>query len=228
MTFSEVETLFHEFGHGLHHMLTRVDEAGAAGINNVEWDAVELPSQFMENWCYHRPTLFGMARHYETGEPLPEHYYEKLVAARTYRAGSALLRQLHFSLLDLELHHRYQPGQGETPQQVRDRLAQTTTILPPLPEDAFLCSFGHIFAGGYAAGYYSYLWAEVLSADAFAAFEEAGLDNEQAIAEMGRRYRETVLALGGSQPPMEIFKAFRGREPITEPLLRHRGLLSKT
>ncbi|WNC33181.1 MULTISPECIES: M3 family metallopeptidase [unclassified Thermosynechococcus] len=228
MTFSEVETLFHEFGHGLHHMLTRVDEMGAAGINNVEWDAVELPSQFMENWCYHRPTLFGMARHYETGEPLPEHYYEKLVAARTYRAGSALLRQLHFSLLDLELHHRYQSGQGETPQQVRDRLAQTTTILPPLPEDAFLCSFSHIFAGGYAAGYYSYLWAEVLSADAFAAFEEAGLDNEQAIAEMGRRYRETVLALGGSQPPMEIFKAFRGREPITEPLLRHRGLLSNT
>lgn len=225
MTFAEVETLFHEFGHGLHHMLTQVDEAGAAGINNVEWDAVELPSQFMENWCYHRPTLLSMARHYETGEPLPEHYYEKLVAARTYRAGSALLRQLHFSLLDIELHHRYQPEGSETPEQVRDRLAQTTMILPPLPEDAFLCSFSHIFAGGYAAGYYSYLWAEVLSADAFAAFEEVGLDNEAAIASMGRRYRDTVLALGGSQPPLEIFKAFRGREPMTAPLLRHRGLL---
>lgn len=148
MTFSEVETLFHEFGHGLHHMLTRVDEAGAAGINNVEWDAVELPSQFMENWCYHRPTLFGMARHYETGEPLPEHYYEKLVAARTYRAGSALLRQLHFSLLDLELHHRYQPGQGETPQQVRDRLAQTTTILPPCPRMPFSVVLATFLLGG--------------------------------------------------------------------------------
>lgn len=226
MTFGEVETLFHEFGHGLQHMLTQVDEAGAAGINNVEWDAVELPSQFMENWCYDRPTLFGIARHYQTGEPLPEHYYEKLLAARTYRSGSGMLRQLNFSLLDLELHHRYQPGQGETALDVRDRLAPLTTILPPLKEDAFLCSFGHIFAGGYAAGYYSYKWAEVLSADAFAAFEEVGLENDQAIAETGRRFRDTVLALGGSLPPMDVFKAFRGREPSTEPLLRHSGLLA--
>ena len=225
MTFEEVETLFHEFGHGLQHMLTQIDYPGAAGINNVEWDAVELPSQFMENWCYHRATLLGMAKHYETGEPLPEHYYQKLLAAKNYRSGSAMLRQLHFSFLDMELHHRYQPGGEETPAQVRDRIAKTTTVMPPLPEDSFLCAFGHIFAGGYAAGYYSYKWAEVLSADAFAAFEEAGLESEAAIAATGKRFRDTVLALGGSLHPMEVFKAFRGREPKTEPLLRHSGLL---
>src|SRR4028119_147976 len=226
MTFNEVETLFHEFGHGLQHMLTQVDYPGAAGINNVEWDAVELPSQFMENWCYDRPTLMGMAKHYETGESLPEHYYQKLLAARHYMSGSAMLRQLHFSRVDLELHHRYQPGGDETPANVRNRIAKTTTILPPLPEDAFLCAFGHIFGGGYAAGYYSYKWAEVLSADAFAAFEDAGLDNEEAIASTGKRYRETVLALGGALHPMEVFKAFRGREPSTAPLLRHSGLVA--
>ena len=225
MTFNEVETLFHEFGHGLQHMLTKVDYAGAAGINNVEWDAVELPSQFMENWCYDRPTLMGMAKHYETGESLPEHYYQKLLAARHYMSGSGMLRQLHFSRVDLELHHRYQPGGDETPADVRNRIAKTTTILPPLPEDAFLCAFGHIFGGGYAAGYYSYKWAEVLSADAFAAFEDAGLNDEDAIATTGKRYRDTVLALGGSLHPMEVFKAFRGREPSTEPLLRHSGLV---
>lgn len=224
MTFREVETLFHEFGHGLQHMLTKVDYAGAAGINNVEWDAVELPSQFMENWCYHRETLLGMAKHYETGETLPEHYYQKLLAARNYMSGSAMLRQLHFGLVDLELHHRYQPGGNESVNDVRNRIAKTTTVLPPLPEDAFLCSFGHIFAGGYAAGYYSYKWAEVLSADAFSAFEEAGLDDSQAITATGKRFRETVLALGGSKHPMEVFKSFRGREPSTEPLLRHSGL----
>ncbi|OKH28823.1 M3 family metallopeptidase [Chroogloeocystis siderophila] len=223
MTFNEVETLFHEFGHGLQHMLTKVDYAGAAGINNVEWDAVELPSQFMENWCYHRDTLLGIAKHYETGETLPEHYYQKLVAARNYMSGSAMLRQLHFSLVDLELHHRYQPSGSETANDIRNRIAKNTTVLPPLPEDAFLCSFGHIFAGGYAAGYYSYKWAEVLSADAFAAFEESGLEPEQ-IAATGKRFRDTVLALGGSKHPMEVFQSFRGREPSTEPLLRHSGL----
>jgi oligopeptidase A len=226
MTFREVETLFHEFGHGLHHMLTRVDYAGAAGINNVEWDAVELPSQFMENWCYDRATLFGMARHYETGAPLPEEYYQRLLAARTYMSGSATLRQVYFSTMDIELHHRYQPGGAESIRDLRDRVAQSTTVLKPLPEDAFLCSFGHIFAGGYAAGYYSYKWAEVLSADAFAAFEEAGLENAAAVTETGQRFRETVLALGGSQHPMEVFKAFRGREPSTEALLRHSGLVA--
>jgi oligopeptidase A len=225
MTFMEVTTLFHEFGHGLQHMLTKVDYAGASGINNVEWDAVELPSQFMENWCYDRATLFGMAKHYETGETLPEHYYEKLLAARNYMSGTGMLRQLHFGLVDIELHHRYQPGGKETVKQVRDRLAKTTMVIPPLSEDAFLCSFNHIFAGGYAAGYYSYKWAEVLSADAFAAFEEAGLENEDAIASVGKRFRDTVLGLGGSLHPMEVFKTFRGREPQTEPLLKHSGLL---
>lgn len=225
MTFDEVTTLFHEFGHGIHHMLTQVDYPGAAGINNVEWDAVELPSQFMENWCYDRPTLFTMAKHYETGETLPEHYYQKLLDARNYMSGSAMLRQINLSLLDLELHHRYQPNGTESIRDIRDRLAKTTTVIPPLPEDAFLCSFGHIFAGGYAAGYYSYKWAEVLSADAFAAFEEAGLEDEQAVTETGKRFRDTILALGGSVHPMVVFKSFRGREPQTEPLLRHNGLV---
>ncbi|WP_449418777.1 M3 family metallopeptidase [Phormidium nigroviride] len=224
MNFIEVETLFHEFGHGLQHMLTKVEHPGAAGINNIEWDAVELPSQFMENWCYDRATLFGMAKHYETGETLPEHYYQKLLAARNYMSGSGMLRQLHFSLVDIELHHGYQPGGKESVMDVRNRIAKTTTVLPPLPGDSFLCAFGHIFAGGYAAGYYSYKWAEVLSADAFSAFEEAGLENEDAIASTGARFRDTVLGLGGSLHPMEVFKAFRGREPSTKPLLVHTGL----
>ena len=226
MTFMEVTTLFHEFGHGLQHMLTTVDYVGAAGINNVEWDAVELPSQFMENWCYDRASLFGMAKHYETGETLPEAYYQKLLAAKNYMSGSAMLRQLHFGMLDMELHHNYQPDGDNTPNDVRDRLAKTTTVLQPLPEDNFLCSFGHIFAGGYAAGYYSYKWAEVLSADAFAAFEEVGLEDESAIKSVGKRFRDTVLSLGGSLDPMEVFKSFRGREPKTEPLLKHSGLLA--
>ncbi|MGL5941686.1 MAG: M3 family metallopeptidase [Waterburya sp.] len=226
MTFGEVTTLFHEFGHGLQHMLTTINYVGAAGINNVEWDAVELPSQFMENWCYDRGTLFGMAKHYQTGETLPEEYYLKLVAAKNYMSGSAMLRQLHFGMLDMELHSNYQPGGNETPNQVRDRLAKTTSVFQPLAEDNFLCSFGHIFAGGYAAGYYSYKWAEVLSADAFAAFEEAGLEDEEAVKSVGKRFRDTVLSLGGSLHPMEVFQSFRGREPKTEPLLRHNGLLA--
>lgn len=225
MTFGEVETLFHEFGHGLQHMLTTVDYVGASGISNVEWDAVELPSQFMENWCYDRPTLLSLGKHYETGEPLPEHYYQKLLAARTFMSGSGMLRQIHFSWLDLELHGRYQPGGADSIADVRNRLAKLTMVLPPLPEDNFLCSFGHIFAGGYAAGYYSYKWAEVLSADAFAAFEDAGLDDPDAIGTTGRRFRDTVLSLGGSQHPMDVFTAFRGREPDPAALLRHNGLV---
>ncbi|MGD1856245.1 MAG: M3 family metallopeptidase [Leptolyngbyaceae cyanobacterium] len=224
MTFREVETLFHEFGHGLQHMLTQVDYPGAAGINNVEWDAVELPSQFMENWCYDRSTLFKMARHYETGAPLPEADYQKLLAARNFMTGSAILRQVNFGWLDIELHYRYQPDGTETIWDVRDRLAKKTAVLPPLAENKFLCSFGHIFAGGYAAGYYSYFWAEVLSADAFAAFEEAGIDDEAAVQATGQRFRDTVLALGGSRHPMDVFQAFRGRQPSTQALLRHRGL----
>ena len=226
MTFRDVETLFHEFGHGLQHMLTQVDFTGAAGTNNVEWDAVELPSQFMENWCYHRNTLLTLARHYETGEPLPEDFYQKIVAARTFMTGSAILRQVRLGWTDIELHHRYRPGRGETIAEVNRRIAAQSSILDPLPEDAFLCAFTHIFAGGYAAGYYSYFWAEVLSADAFEAFEEAGLDDEAAMAETGHRFRDTVLALGGSRHPMEVFKAFRGREPSTQALLRHRGLVA--
>ncbi len=224
MTFSEVETLFHEFGHGLQHMLTRVDYPGAAGINNVEWDAVELPSQFMENWCYERDTLFGIARHYETGEALPEADYQKLLAARHFMTGSAILRQVSFGWVDIALHAQYQPGGGESVAEVRDRIAQKTTLMEPISGDAFLCSFGHIFSGGYAAGYYSYFWAEVLSADAFSAFEEAGLENKDEMAAIGRRFRDTVLSLGGSHHPMEVFKSFRGREPSTQALLRHRGL----
>ncbi len=225
MTFSEVHTLFHEFGHGLQHMLTRVERPLAAGIRNVEWDAVELPSQFMENWCYHRETLIGLTRHVETGEPLPDELFEKIAASRTFRAGSDMLRQLYFALTDLALHHGYDPDGPESPFDVARRIAKKTTTIPPIPEDRFLCSFTHIFGGGYAAGYYSYKWAEVLSADAFAAFEEAGLDDPSAVAATGRRFRDTVLALGGSRHPMEVFVAFRGREPTTEALLRHSGLL---
>ena len=224
MTFHEVETLFHEFGHGLHHMLTTVERPQAAGINNVEWDAVELPSQFMENWCYDRATLLGMARHWQTGEPLPEAEFEKLLAARTFMGGSATLRQVHFALTDLRLHTQWTPEADLSPEELRRRIAATTTVLPPIEEDAFLCSFGHIFAGGYSAGYYSYKWAEVLSADAFSAFEEAGLENEEAIRETGRRFRETVLSQGGSRHPAEVFEAFRGRQPSPEALIRHSGL----
>jgi len=225
MSFEEVMTLFHEFGHGLQQMLTRVDYGLAAGIRNVDWDAIELASQFMENWCYIRDTLREISAHAETGEPLPDELFEKLRAARTYRVGTAMLRQLYFALTDMALHHGYAPGAGDTPFDIQHRIAARTTVLPPLPGDRFLCSFGHIFAGGYAAGYYSYKWAEVLSADAFAAFEEAGLDNPAAVEATGRRYRETVLGLGGSRPPMEVFEAFRGRQPQVEALLRHSGLL---
>ena len=226
MTFDEVETLFHEFGHGLQHMLTTVDRPQAAGINNVEWDAVELPSQFMENWCYDRATLMGMARHWQTGEPLPEADYQKLLAARTFMGGSATLRQVHFALTDLLLHSVWTADCGQSPEQLRRELARTTTVLEPIAEDAFLCAFSHIFAGGYAAGYYSYKWAEVLSADAFSAFEEVGLDVEDEVVATGRRFRDTVLSLGGSRAPAEIFEAFRGRQPSSEALIRHSGLVA--
>jgi len=224
MSFDEVETLFHEMGHGLQHMLTKVEEPDAAGIHGVEWDAVELPSQFMENWCYHKPTLLGLTGHYQTGEPLPEELFDKIYAARTYRAGSMMLRQLMLGMTDLELHSDYDPHGQETPFDVQRRIAKLTSLLQPLPEDRFLCSFQHIFSGGYSAGYYSYKWAEILSADAFGAFEDAGLDNDEAVAKTGRKFRDTVLALGGSKHPLEVFKAFRGREPSVEPLLRHAGL----
>ncbi|MEE2665774.1 MAG: M3 family metallopeptidase [Myxococcota bacterium] len=222
MSFSEVLTLFHEFGHGLQHMLTSVDYGLASGIRNIEWDAVELPSQFMENWCYQRDTLRSISAHVESGEPLPDELAEKLDRARIYRAGSDMLGQLLYGLTDLALHDG--SASGASPDAVQRRIAERTTVLPPLEEDRLLCSFGHIFAGGYAAGYYSYKWAEVLSADAFEAFEQAGLDDEARVREVGQRYRDTVLALGGSFDPMEVFVAFRGREPSTDALLRHAGL----
>ena len=224
MSFREVETLFHEMGHGLQHMLTVVNDADAAGINGVEWDAVELPSQFMENWCYHRPTLLSLTGHYQTNEPLPEALFDKVRAAKNYRAGSMMLRQLLFGLTDMALHSDFDPSGTETAHDVNRKISQQTSVMPLLPEDRSLCSFQHIFSGGYAAGYYSYKWAEILSADAFSAFEEAGLDNEAAVAATGRRFRDTVLSLGGSRHPMEIFRAFRGREPNATALLRHTGL----
>ena len=219
MTFREVETLFHEFGHGLQQMLTTVDQPQAAGINGVEWDAVELPSQFMENWCYDASTIKQLAHHWQTGEVLPTALFERVCAARIYRAGSATLRQVYLSTLDLELHHRM--GVDETPQAVQRRIAANNSVLQPLPEDRFLCSFSHIFSGGYAAGYYSYKWAEVLSADAFAAFTEAPASATPAI---GQRFRSTVLAQGGAQHPLEVFRAFRGRDPQVQPLLKQTGL----
>ena len=224
MSFEEVETLFHEFGHGLQHMLTTVDEPEAAGISNVEWDAVELPSQFMENWCLDHATLMGMARHWQTQEPLPEAEFKKLQTSRTFNAGLATLRQIHFALTDLRLHSVWTPELEITPNAMRRDIAVTTTVMPPIPEDEFLCAFGHIFAGGYSAGYYSYKWAEVLSADAFAAFEEVGLDKEEDIQATGARFRDTVLSLGGSQSPADVFAAFRGRPASTEALIRHSGL----
>ncbi|MCH2565645.1 MAG: M3 family metallopeptidase [Prochlorococcus sp. ALOHA_A2.0_51] len=224
MSFDEVETLFHEFGHGLQHMLTTVEYPQAAGINNVEWDAVELPSQFMENWCLDRTTLMGMARHWRTGDPLPEEEFAKLRSSRTFNAGLATLRQVHFALTDLRLHSCWTPDLGVTPDQLRRQIAQTTTVMLPIAEDQFLCSFGHIFAGGYSAGYYSYKWAEVLSADAFAAFEEAGLELEDQVRLTGARFRDTVLSLGGSHSPADVYEQFRGRPATTEALIRHSGL----
>jgi len=222
MTFSEAETLFHEFGHGLQHMLTHVEEGDAAGINNVEWDAVELPSQFMENWLYHKPTVDSFAVHYETGEPLPADIFEKIRGARVFMAGSMMMRQLQFGALDMEVHVGLPPS--ESALDAQRRIAGKYAIIPPLEEDRFLCSFSHIFAGGYAAGYYSYKWAEVLSADAFAAFEEAGLDNEDALKKLGESFRATVLGCGGSRHPSDVYRDFRGKDATVDALLRHNGL----
>lgn len=210
-------------------MLTAVEHADAAGINGVEWDAVELPSQFMENWVYHKPTVDTFAAHYKTGEALPGALFDKVVAARHYNAGLAMLRQLFFAKLDLALHSAYDPASapadGLGPFALQAELAKDLTVLPPLPEDRFLCAFSHIFAGGYAAGYYSYKWAEVMAADAFGAFEESGLDDDAQLKALGRKFRDTVLGLGGSRHPAEVFEAFRGRQPSPETLLRQAGLV---
>lgn len=230
MTFREVETLFHEFGHGLQHMLTDATVGDVAGINGVEWDAVELPSQFMENWCYDKETVYGFAKHYETGEPLPEDMFEKLKEQKTFNAGMMSCRQLLFGMLDMELHSSFDAEKGEEGSEsifdVQKRMAaKYTPYAMPLDEDRFLCAFGHIFGGGYAAGYYSYKWAEVMSADAFGAFEDVGLENDKEIREVGKMFRSTVLSLGGGVHPMEVFKKFRGREPTPDALLRHSGLV---
>ena len=227
MTFREVETLFHEFGHGLHHMLSEVDEPDVSGVNGVEWDAVELPSQFMENWCYHKPTLLAMTAHIETGESLPDDLFQKIAAAHNFRAASNTLRQLTFGMTDMILHTEYKPEQEVSVFDVQREVMKKTSVLPMLEEDCMLCAFQHIFAGGYAAGYYSYKWAEVLAADAFAAFEEAGLDDEQTIKQVGQKLRQTFFANGGSKHPMDLFKEFRGREPDPKALLRQSGLLKE-
>jgi len=229
MTFREVETLFHEFGHALQHMLTQETEGHASGIRLVEWDAVEEPSQFMENWVYHKPTVDELAKHYKTGELIPDELFQKILKAKTYRSASQMLRQLHFSKVDLELHKiKLSPG-DEGKKQIFDvdlEVSKTFDVLKLLDFDRFLCGFAHIFAGGYAAGYFSYKWAEVLSADCFAAFEEVGMDNPEEIKKTGRRFADTILGLGGGVAPLEVFKRFRGREPSIDALLRHNGLLS--
>ncbi|CAE19052.1 Peptidase family M3 [Prochlorococcus marinus subsp. pastoris str. CCMP1986] len=226
MSFDEVQTLFHEFGHGLQHMLTTVNLPQAAGINNVEWDAVELPSQFMENWCFHKNTLLNIAKHYKTGEKLSDENFEKLVKNRTFNCGMATLRQLHFAITDIRLHSNINSNQGKNSDEIRKEIARNTTVIEPIREDKFLCCFSHIFAGGYSAGYYSYKWAEVLSADAFSMFEEADLENNQNIKVIGKKFKDTILSLGGSFSPLEVFKLFRGREPKTDSLIRHLGLSS--
>ena len=224
MTLREVETLFHEFGHDLQQLLTEVDYGMCSGLAMIEWDAIEIASQFMENWIYHKPTLMALSGHYQTDEPLPEEMVDKIIAARSFRSGYNTLRQVNFGRFDMELHARHTPG-SEPILDVQKRIAEDTLILPPAPDDNFYCSFGHIFAGGYSAGYYSYKWSEVLSADAFSAFTEVGLENEEAVKEVGMRYRKTILGQGGSQHPMDVYKAFRGREPSIEPLLKQEGLI---
>ncbi|MBT4320392.1 M3 family metallopeptidase, partial [Candidatus Bathyarchaeota archaeon] len=225
MSFGEVLTLFHEFGHGLQGMLTTVDYADVSGISGVEWDAVETASQFMENWCYHEPILRSFSGHWETGEPLPDDLVQKLLDAKVYMAGSAMVRQLEFGMTDIELHSTYDPEGPIHPFEVHRKIAERTQVLEPLNDDHFLCAFSHIFAGGYAAGYYSYKWAEVLSADLYSAFESAGLENHDAIKELGMKVRDSFLAVGGGVDPMKVFKDFMGREPSTEALLRHNKLL---
>ena len=215
-THNEVTTLFHEFGHGLHHMLTEIDVSSVAGINGVPWDAVELPSQFLENWCWQPEALEFISGHYQTGEPLPQQMLEKMLDAKNFQAALFILRQLEFGLFDFKLHSDKTPDILETLKQVRQQVA----VVPTVDWGRFPHAFSHIFAGGYAAGYYSYLWAEVLSADAFSRFEEEGIFNENT----GNAFLDNILSQGGSDEPMTLFKNFRGREPQLEALLRHYGI----
>ena len=219
-THDEVVTLFHEFGHGIHHMLTQVDAAAVAGINGVPWDAVELPSQFLENWCWQSEALAIISGHYETGEPLPQDLLDKMLAAKNFQSAMFLVRQLEFALFDFRLHAEYDPAQGGRVQHMLDEVRNEVSVIIPPRFNRFQHGFSHIFAGGYAAGYYSYLWAEVLSADAFGRFEEEGIFN----TDTGRDFLRCILERGGSAEPMALFKAFRGREPSNEALLRHMGI----
>ncbi len=223
LTHDDVITLFHEFGHGLHHMLTQVNERDVSGISGVEWDAVELPSQFMENFCWEWSVLSHMTAHVETGEPLPRALFDKMLAAKNFQSGLQTLRQIEFSLFDMLVHSEHDPAQDFMPllQQVRREVA----VMHPPAFNRMAHTFSHIFAGGYAAGYYSYKWAEVLSADAYAAFEETAAADGTPSVETGRRYRQAILEAGGSRPALESFKAFRGREPSLEALLRHQGMV---
>ena len=222
LTHDDVITLFHEFGHGLHHMLTQVNERDVSGIGGVEWDAVELPSQFMENFCWEWDVLKHMTAHVVTGEPLPRALFDKMIAAKNFQSGMATLRQIEFALFDMLLHTEHDPAQDFMP--LLTQVRQEVAVLQPPPFSRTAHTFSHIFAGGYAAGYYSYKWAEVLSADAYAAFEETTGSDGLPSAETGRRYREAILEAGGSRPAMESFKAFRGREPSLDALLRHQGM----
>ena len=222
LTHDDVITLFHESGHGLHHMLTRVNERDVAGINGVEWDAVELPSQFMENFCWEWSVLRHMTAHVDTGEPLPRALFDKMVAARNFQSGLATLRQVEFALFDMLLHTDHDPAHDFMP--LLDQVRAEVAVLKAPPFSRTAHTFSHIFAGGYAAGYYSYKWAEVLSADAYAAFEETAAPDGSPSVETGRKYRQAILEAGGSRPAMESFKAFRGREPSIDALLRHQGM----
>ena len=221
-THDEVTTLFHEFGHGLHHMLTKVEHIGVSGINGVAWDAVELPSQFMENWCWEREALDLIAAHYQTGEPIPEQLFNKMYAAKNFQAGMQMVRQIEFSLFDFRMYYEYQAESKSTDsiQKILDEVRKEVSVLIPPAYNRFQHGFSHIFAGGYAAGYYSYKWAEVLSADAFSLFEEKGIFD----SETGDAFLECVLEQGGTKEPMELFKQFRGREPEIDALLRHSGI----
>jgi oligopeptidase A len=220
-THDEVITLFHECGHGFHHLLTEVEDLGVSGINGVEWDAVELPSQFMENFCWEWDVLQGMTQQVETGEKLPRALFDKMLAAKNFQSGLATLRQIEFSLFDMLMHSNFQPGGNKSILQLLDEVRAEVAVLTPPEFNRFPNSFSHIFAGGYAAGYYSYKWAEVLSADAYSLFEENGVLNP----DVGARFRSEILAMGGSRDAMESFTAFRGREPDIDALLRHNGLV---
>ncbi|MFY9314611.1 MAG: M3 family metallopeptidase [Burkholderiales bacterium] len=224
-THDEVITLFHEFGHGLHHLLTRAEDLGVSGLSGVEWDAVELPSQFMENFCWEWEVLCGMTRHVDTGAPLPRALFDKMRAAKNFQSGLDMLRQIEFALFDMRLHADFSPAAGRSALELLDEVRLEVAVFVPPAWNRFPNSFGHIFAGGYAAGYYSYKWAEVLSADAYSAFEERRAAGGVLDAQTGARFRDEILAVGGSRPAAESFRAFRGREPTVDALLKHSGMI---